>query len=230
MTRFDERDREAAVARYTKRYRKFGYSPKSLGWFSGRQEIRFDVLTSQYDFRGRHVLDVGCGFGDLVVPLLRRWPTARYTGVDFNPHFVEEACRRHGGPVTHFHLGEFLDWSPPETPDYVVGSGLFNHRYEHADNHQVIEAFVVKALTTARDGLAFDFSSAGRPGERPDAFSVEPGRILQMVRRHTRRVTLRHDYMPWEFAVFAWRDDDGDADENNFHHHKVLHGRGAGIP
>ena len=42
---FSEDDKKKVISRYTERYNKFGYDPKSLGWDKGKQDIRFDVLT-----------------------------------------------------------------------------------------------------------------------------------------------------------------------------------------
>ncbi len=46
-------DLDATISRYSKRYQQYGYSPRSLGWDKGKQELRFEVLTSLYDFRGK---------------------------------------------------------------------------------------------------------------------------------------------------------------------------------
>lgn len=40
---------------------------------------------------GDHVLEVGCGKGDLLVRLLRRWPGATAEGFDRNPWFLADA-------------------------------------------------------------------------------------------------------------------------------------------
>ena len=52
-------------SRYEGRYRKHGYDPRTLDWDKGKQAMRFSILTSQYDFHRKEVLDIGCGFGDL---------------------------------------------------------------------------------------------------------------------------------------------------------------------
>jgi 2-polyprenyl-3-methyl-5-hydroxy-6-metoxy-1,4-benzoquinol methylase len=66
-------EQEAVVQRYSRRFAEHGYSPKTLGWDKGKQDIRFAVLTSQYDFAGKRVLDIGCGFGDLNRTLRARY-------------------------------------------------------------------------------------------------------------------------------------------------------------
>jgi len=50
------------------------------------------ALVERCDLRaGDHVLEVGCGKGDLLVRLLARWPGATAEGFDRNPWFLSEA-------------------------------------------------------------------------------------------------------------------------------------------
>ena len=53
---FSSTDKRNVIERYVKRYKEFGYSPKSLGWDKGKQDIRFDILTSFYNFNNKEGL------------------------------------------------------------------------------------------------------------------------------------------------------------------------------
>lgn len=64
------------------------------------------ILTLLGDIRGRNVLDVGCGDGDLAVELWRRGATV--TGIDASSEMVEAArarAKREGGDIS-FVVGE----------------------------------------------------------------------------------------------------------------------------
>jgi SAM-dependent methyltransferase len=64
------------------------------------------ILTLLGDIRGRNVLDVGCGDGDLAVELWRRG--AAVTGIDASPEMVEAAragAEREGADIS-FMVGE----------------------------------------------------------------------------------------------------------------------------
>ena len=224
MIKFDAEDRSAATARYGERYREFGYSPKALGWWGGRQDLRFAVLTSQYDFAGKHVLDVGCGFGDLNLTLRDRADNYRYTGIDLSAEFIAEAHKRYGSPDVQFAVAEFLEAVFVEPFDYIVESGIFNHRYVRNDNYEVIDACIGKALANCRDGLAFDFNSHTRPNQQPNIFFADPARILAIAQRPSSNVLLRHDYMPSEFTLFAWKDDSFLDEEKVYSRYKTVHG------
>jgi SAM-dependent methyltransferase len=60
-----------------------------LGPLSGE---RLDALVERTPLaRGDHVLELGCGKGDLLVRLLSRWPEATAEGFDRNPWFLAVA-------------------------------------------------------------------------------------------------------------------------------------------
>lgn len=96
-----------------------------------------------------HVLDVGCGAGDM----LRRigaWAQKRaipvdLTGLDADPRAARAACRR-GEPI-RWVSADVLDYRPSRPVDVVV-SALFAH---HLDDDAVVR-FVAWMERTARHG------------------------------------------------------------------------------
>jgi len=79
------------------------------------------ILTLLGDIRGRDVLDVGCGDGDLAVELWRRGATV--TGIDASPEMVEAArarAKQEGADIS-FMVGEAANIPlAPERFDFVV--------------------------------------------------------------------------------------------------------------
>jgi ubiquinone biosynthesis O-methyltransferase len=79
------------------------------------------ILTLLGDIRGRNILDVGCGDGDLAVELWRRGATV--TGIDASPEMVEAArarAKREGVDIS-FIVGEAASIPlDPERFDVVV--------------------------------------------------------------------------------------------------------------
>jgi SAM-dependent methyltransferase len=201
-------DRESIIERYTRRFGTHGYSPKTLGWNKGNQDIRFDVLTSQYNFRGKRILDIGCGFGDLIGTLGAKYgEDFLYHGVDLVPALIEEARRLHSRSNATFSCADILDESFAGEYDYAIASGIFNHKLKAVTNYTVIEAIASKALRLARDGIAFDFLSDKVDYRHAHTFHSSPEKILGLAYRFSRNVVLRNDYMPFEFSVFINKDD-----------------------
>ena len=72
--------------------------------------------------------------------------------------------------------------------------------------------------------MAFDFNSHTRPNQQPNIFFADPARILAMAQRHSSNVLLRHDYMPYEFTLFVWKDDSFLDEEKVYSRYKMVHG------
>lgn len=73
-----------------------------------------------------HVVDLGCGTGDLTAELLARWPTARVDGVDASEAMLEKARARAVPGRLEFHAGDLATWQPPAPPDVLVSNAALH--------------------------------------------------------------------------------------------------------
>lgn len=216
-------DKQQTIDRYSLRYQKFGYSPKTLGWDKGKQDLRFEILTSQYDFSGKSVLDVGCGFGDLNKTLLCKYSNNYYyLGIDLVPALIDEAKKRYEDDNINFQIGDFLGMNFNKSFDYVVASGIFNHRLNDNNNYEFIDAAIEKSLSLANDGVAFDFLSDKVDYTLDHAFHSAPEQILSIAYKYSRNVVLRNDYMPFEFSLFIFKDDSFSPEDTIFNRYKKI--------
>lgn len=193
-------DRERILRYYDRLREEHGATVNALDWGSaGSQARRFEVLTAIGDLRGTTILDVGCGFSDLLTFLTSRGDRVRYTGVDLNPRTVDEARRRH--PTAEFHAGDIVTLDlAPRSFDYVISSGIFYLR--QADPYAFMHEAAARMFALARRGVAFNTLSArgGPPAE--GEFRADPDRVLSMCFEITPLVALRHDYFPHDFTVY----------------------------
>lgn len=117
---------ELIVDWYKELYDKYGAKPESLGWSTESQHTRFKIM-SNYVESSSSVLDIGCGFGDFVRYLPRKF---KYLGIDVMPDFIEAAKIKHchpDVPETHFKLMTLEEIQHMESLHFgcVVASGLF---------------------------------------------------------------------------------------------------------
>jgi 2-polyprenyl-3-methyl-5-hydroxy-6-metoxy-1,4-benzoquinol methylase len=210
------------IDRYTKRYNEYGYSAKSLGWDKGKQEIRFDILTSQYNFNEKHVLDIGCGFGDLNKTLIRKATNYRYSGIDLVEALLNEAKKHYQGENITFEKANVLDFNSDIIYDYAISSGVFNHKLVCSNNYEFIEAVIEKALNLTKDGLAFDFLSDKVDYPLEYTFHSSPEKILSIAYKFSKNVILRNDYMPFEFSVFIFKDQSFNKEDTVFKRYFTL--------
>lgn len=200
----DDEEKDANRQRYEARHAEFGYDPKTLGWTKGRHNLRYEMLLSGWPATAASVLDVGCGFGDMAEYCAESGREAwRYTGIDIVPALVEEGKARRPGVDLRVHDID-ADGVPPGY-DVIVASGVFSHRLK--DNM----AFVARAFElfagAAKVGFAANFMSPAADIRYEHLFYPDPGEIFALARRNSKRIAIRHDYMPFEYTVQVFVDD-----------------------
>ena len=204
---------------YTQKFNEFGVSLKTLGWDKGKQDIRFDILTSQYACDDKSILDIGCGFGDLIGTLKRKASNFSYTGIDIMDVFIAEAQKMHTEYA--FIAGDFMDYKFDEIFDYCIASGIFTLKLKQ-DNYEFISSAMQKAWNICRDGFAFDFLSDKVDYQLDHTFHSSPSKILDFAYSFSRNVILRNDYMPFEFSLFVFKDDSFMREDTLFTRYKSI--------
>jgi len=203
----NEADRREYRERYVRRLREYGHDERSLGWSSGKQHQRFAALTGFVPLTAiSSVLDVGCGFGDLF-PFLRAGGfTGQYVGIDFIPELIETG--RAAYPDADLRVAELSEVRHAEAFDLVVASGLFNARLSHDDNWTNLTSTLRLMHGCARVAAAADFLSSHVDFTRADLSYTSPEDVFAFAKTLTRRVALSHHYLPFEFAICLYRDDE----------------------
>ncbi len=204
----EDNERESLIQRYSDRLKEFGYSPKTLGWPKDRHRLRYRILLEQWDLTGKSILDFGCGFGDMYQEILKQEIDARYTGIDLNQDLIAEGKRVY--PQARLMSGDFLSDGLPETFDFVFSSGVHNLKLH--DNKRFIEDSFQFFDSHSTQGFAINFLSNKVSYELESTFHSDPADILNLAYRYSNRVTLRNDYMPFEFSVFVDKRNDFDSD------------------
>jgi SAM-dependent methyltransferase len=202
-------DRQAYVERYEARLREHGHAPATLGWGAGgREHVRFGVMADVLDEVGAEsVLDVGCGFADFHDHLRARGWQGSYHGIDIVPGLLAEARERH--PALDVQEADISSFRPGASGgfDVVVASGVFNALLHAEDNEAHITRCVQRMFELCRRAVCVDYMSTWVDFEHPDAWHTDPAWALALSRTLSKRVRLRHDYMPFEFAMTIYRDD-----------------------
>lgn len=195
---------------YNSRYKLWGYSPKTLGWYTGKQNIRYHIVSKDWGNDICSVLDVGCGFADLYVYISEKGMDIQYTGIDLNINIMEEGRRnilKCGWSVPQLVEGDFLDYIFSRKYDAVVAIGISSLYLTDQDNYQYIEAVIEKGYKMANSVFVMDFCTK-RFTSSPSiyGFEYEPAKILEIARKFTDRISLLCDYFPTEFMIKMYKD------------------------
>jgi ubiquinone/menaquinone biosynthesis C-methylase UbiE len=197
----DKKISKSILHYYSDLFKKYGDNPKSLGWGNGRQSMRFQILNQIGNFQNCSILDVGCGFGDFFGFLKHKNIDFNYLGVDINEDFLSMAEKKY--PSANFELRDIQKNKFHKKFDWVVGTGLTNKAstYPHLKN-LLKEMFLI-----SKKGVSIDFISNYVDFKDKSIFYTSPEIMFKFAKTLTRRITSRHDYFPFEFCLYLYKQD-----------------------
>lgn len=201
----NENDKLSITSRYRERLKQHGPGIQALA--SGtteRRAIRFGVLSSIGDLQGASVLDLGCGLADFYAYLKECGIEVRYTGYDITPEFIGLAKERY--PEAHFEVRDIQAEGIPERFDYIISSQTFNNRFAHEDNLRLMQDVLRLCYEASDKGVAIDMLTSYVDFHEEHLFYYSPEEIFRHAKSLTKRVTLRHDYPLYEFAILLYKD------------------------
>ncbi len=187
---------------YENSLKLFGPGPKALLWWDYRSmAIRFRELIADVPVEGKHIMDAGCGMGDLLPYLYAKSPNFHYLGLDVNESFIEIANRRYEGH-------EFKQGDPFNKKigmfDVVLSSGVMN---SNIPNWQEKRKKMIKNLfAQTGEVLAFNMAGGLKP-PRDDSLIAyaDAQEIFEFCRTLTSRVILRTAYLKKDFTVVMFK-------------------------
>jgi SAM-dependent methyltransferase len=192
------------AALYGEEFKKYGYNLASIMIPKGASDARFKVKFDIGNLNNTRVLDVGCGFGHML-DYLKAWHIeTHYTGIDIFPPFIEIAKQRH--PGADFRVLNILEDSIDETWDWVFLVGAFNVAPEKVNWWSYIQKMLQRMFNLCTQGIAIDFLSSYVDFQKEKAFHAHPEKVFSFAKTLTKRVSLRHDYMAYEFTVYLYKD------------------------
>jgi SAM-dependent methyltransferase len=197
---------------YADKVATHGYDHRGLGFRTRSSQVkRFEALLALGDFDGATVLDVGCGFGDLLAWLRARGIEPLYTGIDLCEPMVQRCRERFGDTGARFETCDVLEFVPKGAFDYVVASGIFGLDARGARSR--IRPTLHRMYDWARRGMAANFLSMRSAVPVDGRVYVDPTEAIEMALALTPAVRLDHSYLPNDFTIHlfktpAWRRDD----------------------
>lgn len=187
---------------YSELFRKYGYDPKSVGWGSkrGKQSIRFEILCQIGNIKNKTILDVGCGFGDLYGYLKYKKIPIKYYGVDINPDLIRLGRKIY--PKIKLEVRDIEKNKFRQKFDWVLASGITSH----GSTYQHLQSVMTEMFRISKKGFAINFVSNMVDYKTKNLFYSSPEKIFSMARSLSNRILLRHDYMPYEFTLYVYKD------------------------
>lgn len=196
---------------FSRKLAEHGESLGTLDYGSPESQLRkFEVLYEglRRDSRPIALLDLGCGFGDLLTFLRRHHVRlSSYTGIDLVPGIVEIAAKKH--PQGRFRVRDILTQGLDDTCDYAIANGIFYLKTR--DNEGYLHRTIQLLWNSCRRGVLF--SARSRLADRTfikrerHLYQYDPSEVLDFCLQLSRATVLRHDYLPHEFTIYMYRED-----------------------
>jgi len=194
---------------------RHGYQPQALYWSNREiQEIRFQnlisILPNSQELKNQAwtLLDVGCGFADLVDYLATSNYFPTYTGLDLSPDIVLAAKSLH--PKCTILDGELAESQFKTSEfDYVMLSGALNEVVEtEIENTAQYKGDYAKSVIKemyriCRKGVAFNLLDGNHAcvQSRYDLQSFMPKEIVAYCESFADEVKLIEGYLENDFTI-----------------------------
>ena len=200
-----EADKNKILERYAERISTLGHGAAALGEPKQRQAFYFDILAQVDGLAAEDsVLDVGCGYGDLGDYLKTRHWRGKYLGIDINPQLIEEGKRRY--PGADLRVLDIQETPVEGTHDWCICCHALTSKTEALPFQEHLSNMLDLMWKTCRKGLVFNLLSPLADHTHPVHARPSFATVMEILSRMTNRFTLRHDYMPYEYAVYAYKE------------------------
>ena len=179
---------------FLKKYKENGkYNVKSIGWNSlNSQQIRFNIFL-EYIKNEQNILDVGCGFGDFCKYAENK--NLKYTGIDINEFFIEDAKQR------NLKNAKFLNqdiYTLNEEFDWVIASGIFCYNINNYEKY--VHDIINQMYKLAKIGVMANFLSKNSENQNPETKYVYVDEIYKVINLKVPYI-IRHDYKNNDFTI-----------------------------
>ena len=188
---------------YNERFKEKGDVLESVGWGNPEsQKLRFDILFRNIEVNGKTILDVGCGFGDLISYLQEKGFHFKYIGIDISSELLKVANERHkDNKNISFYEGDILTIPPSllQEIDISVLSGALTYKIE--DNLSYAKNVLTKMFDLSSFMAASNFMTTYSDFQHEKNFHYSPEEIFTFSKSLSKKVTLIHDYPLYEFTT-----------------------------
>lgn len=189
---------------YNSRYEQLGADIKSVGWKDkDSQRLRFDVLFRGIDIKGKTILDVGCGLGDLIPYLENRYgPEFDYIGIDISENLLKEASRIHKCKNRKFILGDIFSINLPHV-DISVLSGALSFKFPRVEEYA--QETLDEMFLLSNEVASINFLTKYVDYELEKNQHYQPEMLLAWAMQLSKKTILFHDYPLHEFTIQIYK-------------------------
>ena len=144
---------------YIETFKKYGANLRGVSWsLSQKTNLRYYFLAKTVnDFSSKNklsILDVGCGYGELLNHIKRNISNINYTGIDTNELAIKEAKNKFLQKSVKFHNISINNFKSKKKFNLIIANGLFTYKHNVSDKEMYDFLFkILKKFYTLSNGL-----------------------------------------------------------------------------
>jgi ubiquinone/menaquinone biosynthesis C-methylase UbiE len=193
-------DKSRIAELYNNRFVEFGRNIKTVGWGSEKdQYLRFEMLFRGINPKGKKILDIGCGLGDLI-PFLNEKTGGDYTyiGIDIAEKLIIDARKIYASNNRLFYIGDIFSITETDI-DIAVLSGALSFKTQGIETYA--KNTLLRMVSLSKEVACLNFLSKYVDFELEKNQHYSPEKIFSWAKSASNRVNLFHDYPLYEFSI-----------------------------
>jgi len=199
------KETQKKIKEYQNNFLLYGSDSRALKWLSPESaEIRYRELIKDIDFENKTILDVGCGFGDIIPFIKSKSSDFEYLGVDMVEDFIKEAKKRY--PSFDFKIIDYFSKPIRIKFDIIICCGALNSKFKSIKSYQR-EAIKIM-FGNAKEAICFNMAgSHPRPLRRRESklYYSDSLEILKFCLSLTNKIIFRQNYHKRDFTISMWK-------------------------
>ncbi len=189
---------------YSKSYNKYGTGLQSLQWISYHSQAnRMTQLINDLDLHDKNIIDIGCGFGDLIPHLVSRSENFNYLGVDKYEPFIDEAKKRY--PEFDFQYLDYFASPLDQLFDITLCCGALNAKREDVIKfrQKAISCMYDKSTYCAVFNMSGYYPNVGNDNESK-IYYASSRKFLDFCWTLTPKLIFKQQYNPKDFTIYLF--------------------------
>ena len=192
---------------YSKRFNDITLSKiNKIGWGSTKsQKLRFKLLTENFDFKNKTVLDIGCGFGDLYSFIENQYSIKlkKYVGIDVCDDFIVNNKKKFIKNKNTVFINCEINDLKYNNFDYCFISGTLNLKMYN--NYNELKKMLNYMYDHSRIACGINLLSTNVDYQNTKDFHYNPSKVIDIAQKISTKFKFRHDYPLYEFTLHLIR-------------------------
>ncbi len=197
---------------YTNTFDLFGATPQGVDWGSEEDVfIRYNKMLSVVNYANSSladstILDVGCGYGGLLLYAKERGIKLNYTGIDVADNIIQHAQKNVDSG--NFISGDILDENFEKEYDFVICNGILTQKCTASkiDTDKFSQELIRKMFSLSRKGIAFNLMTTNVNFMVDNLYYRSPVEMLGFCYTEiSQKFVFDHSYPLYEYTIYLFK-------------------------